>query len=279
MALLLDGRKVAIEVKTILKQKIESLQQMGVNPGLAVILVGEDPASRIYADMLRKTAKTLGICFYFHKFPADTTQEQLIKVIKNLNGDKDIHGILPLMPLPKQLDADGIAESILPDKDVDSIHPYNVGLVSQGKSTWSPCTPRAVMRILDYYKTDFTGKKVVIIGRSQVVGKPMLSLLLARNATVTICHSFTKDLAAEIQRADIVVAAVGKPGLVTGSMLKPGAVVADVGINEIDGNIIGDVDFESAAKVAGAITPVPGGVGTVSTVMVMEAVLRELKER
>lgn len=275
MAVLLDGKKTAEAQKGRIIRKIEELKAGGTTCTLAIILAGDDPASGIYANRLAKMGETVGIRVELHKLPADVAEAELLAVVERLNADAAVHGILPMMPLPGQLNADRLAAVIAPEKDVDAVNPVNAGLVATGRSRWAPCTPRAVMAILDFYNIPLAGKNAVIIGRSNVVGKPLFHLLLARDATVTVCHSKTANLAETVKQADIVIAAVGKAGLVTAAMVKPGAVVIDVGINEAGGKIVGDVSFDEVEAVAGAITPVPGGVGAVSTVMVMEAVLRK----
>jgi methylenetetrahydrofolate dehydrogenase (NADP+)/methenyltetrahydrofolate cyclohydrolase len=274
LALILDGKQVAAAAKDELKARVDKLASQGGKCGLAIVLVGEDPASRYYTNALAKLAGNLGVPAVVKELSGGISQAELLAVIEELNSDESISGILPMMPLPPQLDADSVAERVRPDKDVDAIHPLNVGLVAAGKSRWAPCTPRAVMAILDYYKIELSGRRAVIIGRSNVVGKPLAYLLLGRNATVTVCHSKTRDLAEVVRQGDIVIAAVGRPGLVGREMIAPGAVVIDVGINEVDGKIVGDVDFAAVEPVASAITPVPGGVGVVSNVMVIDAVLR-----
>jgi methylenetetrahydrofolate dehydrogenase (NADP+)/methenyltetrahydrofolate cyclohydrolase len=274
VALILDGKKVAAAEKIILKDIIAKLATGGVTCGLAVVRVGDDPASRIYMNRLDKLATAIGIRSQLHSLPVHTTQDEVLALIGRLNDDKGIHGIIPMMPMPPHIDVDIIGEAILASKDVDAIHPYNVGLFASGKSIWAASTPRAVMAILDYYEIELAGKQAIVIGRSNVVGKPMMHLLLSRNATVTVCHSKTVDLAGIVRQGDVVVTAVGCPGLITADMVKPGAVVVDVGINEVEHTIVGDVAYEEVAEVAGAITPVPGGVGAVSTIMVMYAVLR-----
>ena len=275
MALILDGKKAAEAQKDAIARKIAELQAQGVNCGLAIILAGDDAASAIYANRLVKLGEGLGIRTEVIRLNADVTEEELLNKVDQLNRDHSVQGILPMMPLPRHLNADRLAAAIAPEKDVDAINPVNAGLVASGRSRWAPCTPRAVMAILDFYGIELAGKQAVIIGRSNVVGKPLFHLLLGRDATVTVCHSKTAGLAETVRRADIVIAAVGKAGMVTAAMVKPGAVVIDVGINEVEGKIVGDVDYDQVSAVAGAITPVPGGVGAVSTVMVMEAVLRK----
>ncbi|MDR3562287.1 MAG: bifunctional 5,10-methylenetetrahydrofolate dehydrogenase/5,10-methenyltetrahydrofolate cyclohydrolase [Negativicutes bacterium] len=274
MAKILDGKQVAAALKTELAARAAALRAQGGKFGLAIVLVEGDAASRVYTNALVRLATSLGIPVVVEELAADVSQSELHSVIDRLNDDDAISGILPMMPLPAGLEADQLALRLSPDKDVDAMHPLNVGLVAAGRSRWAPCTPRAVMAVLDYYGVELAGRPAVVIGRSNVVGKPLFHLLLARSATVTVCHSKTKDLAAVVQQADIVVAAVGRPGLIGGGMIKPGAIVVDVGINELDGKIVGDVDFAAVEKIAAAITPVPGGVGTVSNLMVMDAVLR-----
>ena len=275
MPVIMEGKPAAAALRARLTQKVKTLEKMQIACGLAVILVGADPASKVYAEWLGKLCGNVGLPYHFAGLPADTTQDELTALIEQLNHNPDISGILPMMPMPVHIDMDVVAQDIDPQKDVDALHPLNVGLVAAGKSLWAPCTPRAVMMVLDYYGILIAGKHAVIAGRSNVVGKPLAQLLLGRDATVTVCHSKTPDLGKFLREADIVAAAVGRPGLVTADMIKKGAVVVDVGINESNGNIVGDVDFAGVSAVASAITPVPGGIGTVSTVMVLEAVLRK----
>lgn len=278
MALVLEGKSAAAAMRARLSAKAKKLAAEGVVCGLAVVLVGDDHASIIYAEWLGKLCSNLGIRYHLAALPADTTQADLLLEISQLNSNPDVSGILPMLPLPAQIDPDVVARSLDPEKDVDAMHPFNVGMVAAGKSLWAPCTPRAVMTVLDHYGIQIEGRHAVIVGRSNVVGKPLAQLLLGRNATVTICHSKTPDLAKFLVQADIVVAAIGKPQLIRSEMIRPGAVVVDVGINEMDGKIVGDVDFAAVSATAAAITPVPGGIGTVSTVMVAEAVLRKWQD-
>ena len=272
---ILYGKQVAAALRSKLEEKINEYEHFGVHYGLAIILVDGDHASSVYSNALVRLAESMGLTATIRNLPADVSQQELLLLIDELNADRSISGILPMMPLPRHLNSKEVAKRILPEKDVDSIHPLNAGLVATGKSRWAPCTPRAVMAILDYYKISVAGKNVVIVGRSNVVGKPLFHLMLARDATVTVCHSRTADLAQVVKQADIVVAAVGRPKFIGAAMIKDGAVVIDVGINEYDGEIVGDVDYEAVRHKASAITPVPGGVGTVSNIMVMEAVLRD----
>ena len=275
MALIMEGKPAAAAMRARLTEKAAKLRAEGIVCGLAVLLVGDDHASIIYADWLGKLCSSLGIRYHLAALPVETSEAEILTLIGQLNQNPEVSGILPMMPLPPQISADVLAKSIDPEKDVDALHPLNVGLVAAGKSPWAPCTPRAVMTILDHYGIEIAGKHAVIIGRSNVVGKPMAQLLLGRDATVTVCHSKTPNLAAFVKQADIVVAAAGRPNMIRGDMIRPGAVVVDVGINEMDGRTVGDVDFAQASANAAAISPVPGGVGTVSTVMVLEAVLRK----
>ncbi len=273
MAKILDGITVAKFERDKIKQTLESANQKKI-PALAIILAGGDPASQIYSQRLVKLGELLGIEVKVIQFPDQVDQSEIMGTIDKLNNDQSIGGILPMMPLPRHINADDVAQAIWPTKDVDAINPINVGMVAMGKSNWAPCTPRAVMAILDYYDINIAGKQAVIVGRSNVVGKPLFQLLLARNATVTVCHSHTNNLAAVVRQADIVIAAVGRPKMITADMIKPNATVVDVGINQVDDKIVGDVDFEAVEKVAGAITPVPGGVGSVSTTMVIKTLMR-----
>ncbi|HWR30532.1 MAG TPA: tetrahydrofolate dehydrogenase/cyclohydrolase catalytic domain-containing protein [Negativicutes bacterium] len=278
MGLVMEGKPAAAAMRARLTEKALKLREQKIACGLAVLLVGDDHASIIYAEWLGKLCSTLGISYHLAALSGETTEAEVLELIGQLNQNPDVSGILPMMPMPHQINPDTVARSINPDKDVDSMHPLNVGLVAAGKSPWAPCTPRAVMTVLDYYKIPLAGKHAVIVGRSNVVGKPLAQLLLARDATVTICHSKTPDLGFFLRQADLVVAAIGRPRMIVAGMIKPGAVVVDVGINNLEGRIVGDVDYEGVSTVASAITPVPGGIGTVSTVMVLEAVLRKWQE-
>ena len=278
MTLLMEGKPAAALLRARLAEKAKKLREQKISCGLAVLLVGDDHASIVYAEWLGKLCGNLGIPYHLAALPGETTQKEILELMEQLNRNPEVSGILPMMPMPAQVDPDIVVRSIDPDKDVDALHPLNVGLVAAGKSPWAPCTPRAVMTVLDHYEIPLAGKHAVIVGRSNVVGKPLAQLLLARDATVTICHSRTPDLPYFLRQADLVVAAAGKPRFITAPMIKPGAVVVDVGINDLNGQIVGDVDFVGASAVASAITPVPGGIGTVSTVMVLEAVLRKWQD-
>ena len=263
---IIDGKAFAATIRAeVARDTALFREKTGIQPGLAVVLVGNDPASEVYVRNKGIQAKEAGFASLEYKLPADTTQEALLAKVAELNADPQVHGILVQLPLPKHLDADAVLNAITPDKDVDGFHPVNVGRLWTGNPVSIPCTPLGCALILKDRLGDLSGKRAIVIGRSNIVGKPMAALLLAANATVTIAHSRTADLAARCREADIVIAAVGKPELVRGDWLKPGATVLDVGINRIaDGNktrLVGDVHFASAAEVAGAITPVPGGIG------------------
>ena len=265
-AAIIDGKAFAATIRAQVAQETAAFREKtGIQPGLAVVLVGKDPASEVYVRNKGIQAKEAGFNSLEYRLPENTTQAELLTQVAALNADPQVHGILVQLPLPAHLDADAVLNAIAPDKDVDGFHPVNVGRLWTGNPVSVPCTPLGCALILKDRLGDLSGKRAIVIGRSNIVGKPMAALLLAANATVTIAHSRTADLAARCREADIVIAAVGKPELVRGDWLKPGATVLDVGINRIaDGNktrLVGDVHFASAAEVAGAITPVPGGIG------------------
>ena len=264
------GKTVAQARKTVLLEHMQALVDQGVTITLGILLVGDDSAAKMYATFMEKVAKGANFGTELVELPATATQEEVEAVIHRFNGDERIYGVLPLMPMPKHIDSEAVIGVLDPAKDIDGLTTYNIGLVSSGKGGYVPCTPKACMAIIDYYGIELAGKKVVVLGRSQVVGKPVALLALERNATVTICHSRTQDLEGELVQADVVIAAVGKAHMVHGSMLKEGCVVIDVGINDLEGQTVGDVDFASASEVASAITPVPGGVGSVTTTMMLE---------
>lgn len=250
---------------------MEVLKEKGINPGLAVIIVGDDPASRVYVNNKKKACEEVGVYSEEYALPKETKQEELIELIEKLNNDKKISGILVQLPLPEGIDEEAVINAINPKKDVDAFHPVNVGKIMVGNYDFVPCTPAGVMELIKESGIDVSGKECVIVGRSNIVGKPQAMLLLHSNATVTICHSKTKDLKEKTKNADVLVVAVGRPNFITGDMIKPGAVVIDVGINRLENKkLVGDVDFESAEKVAGAITPVPGGVGPMTIAMLMK---------
>ena len=265
-ARVIDGKAFAADVRARVAQQVAALAQKGIIPGLAVVLVGEDPASQVYVRSKGKQTVEAGMKSFERKLSPDTTQEELLAVVAELNADPQVHGILVQLPLPKHLDADLVINAIDPAKDVDGFHISNVGLLGTGQKSMVPCTPLGcIMLLRDLHGRDLSGMNAVVVGRSNIVGKPMAQLLLGESCTVTIAHSRTKDLAAVCRQADILVAAVGRPQMITGDFVKPGATVIDVGINRIerDGKnvLVGDVDYASASAVAGAITPVPGGVG------------------
>src|SRR5210317_1391657 len=266
-AQIIDGKAFAAKVRGQVAEHVTRIkEENGITPGLAVVLVGEDPASQVYVRSKGKQTVEAGMNSYEHKLDADTSQDDLLKLIADLNADKDVHGILVQLPLPKHLNEDLVINSIAPEKDVDGFHISNVGLLGTGQKSMVPCTPLGCLMMLRDYHGSLSGMNAVAIGRSNIVGKPMAQLLLGDSCTVTIAHSRTKDLPAVVRGADIVVAAVGRPEMVPGDWIKPGATVIDVGINRIDKpeggtRLVGDVDYASCAEVAGAITPVPGGVG------------------
>ena len=288
-AIRIDGKAKAAELSENIKQETASLtRDHGITPGLAVVIIGEDPASQVYVRNKKRTAEACGFHSVQHSLPADVSQEDVLDLVQALNEDEAIHGILVQLPLPDHLDEQRITQSIAPSKDVDGFHYINIGKLTAGDTAdaFVPCTPAGCMLMIeDHLGTDLSGLGAVVIGRSNIVGKPMASLLLARNATVTITHSRTKDLPAVVRGADIVVAAVGRPNMVGGDWIKPGAVVIDVGINrvemEIDGEkkskLVGDVNYDEASRVARAITPVPGGVGPMTITMLMANTLRSAK--
>ena len=264
------GKPVAQAHKAVLQENMQPLLAQGVTITLGILLVGDDSAAHMYATFMEKVAKGANFGTKLVQLPETATQEEVEAVIREFNEDAAIYGVLPLMPMPKHIDTEAVISALDPAKDIDGLTTYNIGLVSSGKGGYVPCTPKACMAIIDHYGIDLAGKKVVVLGRSQVVGKPVALLALDRNATVTICHSKTQNLEAELAQADVVIAAVGKAHMVHGTMLKPGCVVIDVGINDLEGQTVGDVEFDSAKTVASAITPVPGGVGSVTTTMMLE---------
>lgn len=264
------GKPVAQARKAVLQEKMQALVDQGITITLGILLVGDDSAAKMYATFMEKVAKGANFDTELVELPETATQEEVEAVIQRFNTDERIYGVLPLMPMPKHIDNEAVIGALDSRKDIDGLTTYNIGLVSSGKGGYVPCTPKACMAIVDHYGISLSGKKVVVLGRSQVVGKPVALLALERNATVTICHSKTENLEAELAQADVVIAAVGKAHMVHGSMLKPECVVIDVGINDLDGQTVGDVEFASASEVASAITPVPGGVGSVTTTMMLE---------
>lgn len=271
MATRMDGKAVSAKVKEQVAEEVAALREKGICPGLAVVIVGEDPASHIYVNNKKKACQATGIHSEEYALPASTTQEELLALVDTLNHKEDIHGILVQSPLPKGLDEGAVVEAIDPQKDVDAFHAYNVGKIMMGDYHFLPCTPAGIMELLQAYDIPVEGKRCVVIGRSNIVGKPMAMLLLHQNGTVTICHSRTKDLPEVTRQADILVSAVGKSRFVTAEMVKPGAVVIDVGMNrDENGKLCGDVDFAAVEPVASYITPVPGGVGPMTIAMLLK---------
>ena len=272
MAEMISGKLVSAEVRKNLKAEIsEFIDATKVTPGLAVILVGDDPASAVYVRNKHKGCLEVGINSYEITMPKETTEDELIAKIDELNADDKVHGILVQLPLPKHISEEKIINRISPAKDVDAFHPVNVGKITNGKYDFIPCTPAGIMELLHFYNVEISGKECVVIGRSNIVGKPMALLLLAENGTVTVCHSRTKDLAEVARRADILVVAIGKPNFVGADMVKPGAVVIDVGINRLDdGKLCGDVNYAEVEPIASKITPVPGGVGPMTITMLLK---------
>ena len=279
MSKLIDGKIISASVKQRVAQGVAELKEKGINVCLAVIIVGEDPASKIYVANKKKACEALGIISQEYALPADTTMDELLGLIDVLNNEKNVNGILCQMPLPRHLDEKVVINAISAEKDVDAFHPVNVGHIMIGDYDFVPCTPAGIMEMLEYEGISPEGKNCVVIGRSNIVGKPMSMLLLHKNGTVTTCHSRTKNLKEVCLNADILVAAVGKAKFVTADMVKPGAVVIDVGMNRDGGVLCGDVDFENVKDVASAITPVPGGVGPMTIAMLMQNTLTAAKKQ
>ena len=276
-AQIIDGKSIAAEIRSDLKVRIDRLKEKGITPGLTVVLVGDDPASQTYVRSKQRTSGEIGINSNVIELPEDTAQSELIDLIEQLNQDDTVHGILVQLPLPRHFDTDAVIQAVSPSKDVDGFHPINVGNLWAGLAdSFAPCTPVGIMELLRRTGVDPAGMNAVVIGRSNIVGKPMAGLLLKANATVTICHSRTKDLEAHVKNADILIVAIGQPRFVKDSWIKPGAVIIDVGMNRVDGKLCGDVD-ESVKKVASHITPVPGGVGpmTIAQLLVNTVIAAE----
>src|SRR5918996_304819 len=280
MASIIDGKPVAKEVRKQIKEEVEGLERRwGMAPGLGVVLVGDDPGSHIYVKNKEKACREVGIKSYEHLLPATVSERDLLALVHNLNKDKNVHGILVQLPLPAHVRSEKILEAISPHKDIDGFHPVSQGMLLLGGDGFKPCTPMGIMKLLDAIGTDPKGKNAVVVGRSNIVGKPVALMLLGRHATVTICHSRTASLRDEVGRADILVVAIGKPRFVRGDWVKPGAVVIDVGVNRLpNGKLCGDVEFEVAKDRAAAITPVPGGVGPMTICMLLHNTLKAAKE-
>lgn len=275
---ILDGKAASKQVRTGLKAEVEAFAaETGVTPHLAAVLVGDDPASAVYVRNKERACAKAGIKSTLHRLSSETSGNELLSLVQQLNEDAGVHGILVQLPLPNQIQEQRILDSVAPGKDVDCFHPMNVGLMSQGRPRFLPCTPHGIQELLRLHDVETSGMHAVVIGRSEIVGKPMAAMLVQRgdqaNCTVTVCHSGTRDLPAIIKQADLLVVAIGKPEFVTGDMIKSGAVVVDVGINRVGEKLVGDVDFESAAESASAITPVPGGVGPMTIAMLLKNTL------
>lgn len=280
MAIIIDGKKTSADIKAEIAIETEAFKtETGVTPGLAVVIVGSDPASQVYVRNKCRACEAVGFYSEKYEMPENTAEDELIALIEKLNEDRNIHGILVQLPLPRHIDVEKVLLTIKPEKDVDAFHPYNTGKIMQGKYDFLPCTPAGVMELLKRYNVEIKGKNCVVIGRSDIVGKPMAMLLLQADGTVTICHSKTKNLAEICASADIIVAAVGRANFVGGDMVKDGAVVIDVGINRLEnGSLCGDVNYAEASEKASAITPVPGGVGPMTIAMLMRNTLTAAKK-
>lgn len=277
MANLIDGKAVAAKIREEVIAEVAQLREMGTAPKLAVILVGDDPASVVYAKSKQTAANKVGIDFELFNMPSSTEEAEVLNLIAKLNADQNVHGIMVELPLPKHIAKEKVMSAVDPKKDVDGVHPINRGYILSGEEGLFPATPQSCIEIMLRSGIEISGKHAVIVGRGETVGKPLVFLILKHNATVTVCHSRTPDLGAFTRQADIVIAAVGKAKMIKGDMIKPGAVVVDAGINEIEGGICGDVDFAAAKEVAGAITPVPGGVGSLTTVLIFKNLLKGIR--
>jgi len=278
MAHIIDGKAIARKLRAAITTEVAQLETLGVRPGLAVVLVGDNPASKVYVGMKEKACRDVGIFSDEHTLPAETGEAELLALINRLNNDERIHGILVQLPLPKHINESRVLEAIAPHKDVDGFHPYNVGRLVTGKPAFRPCTPYGIMVMLQETGIDLTGKEVVIVGRSNIVGKPVAFMCLQQHATVTVCHTRTVDLPKKIAMADVLIAAVGRPEVIRGEWIKQGAVVIDVGVNRVgEKKLVGDVEFEAAAQRASHITPVPGGVGPMTITMLLQNTLQAAK--
>lgn len=278
-ARIIDGKQIAEDIRAELKNEVDELKAQGVIPGLAVVIVGEDPASQVYVRNKGKGCEELGMYSETHELPVETSEDQLLSLVDELNTKETIDGVLVQLPLPGHIDENKVLVRIDPDKDVDGFHPVNVGRLVVGEDAFEPCTPHGCIELLKRSGVVMEGAEAVVVGRSNIVGKPVSIMLLRENATVTICHSRTKDLAGVIRRADIIIAAVGKPRMITADMVKDGAAIIDVGINRVDGKLVGDVDFEAVKEKAGAITPVPGGVGPMTITMLLTNTVKSARKR
>jgi len=277
VATLIDGKKVAAEIREEIKTQIATLKTKGITPKLSVLLVGDDPASVVYARAKEKACANIGMAYELFVLPETTAESEVISLLDRLNQDQTVHGILVEFPLPKGLSKERISQAISPLKDVDGLHPVNRGHLISGNDGLFPATPQSCIELLLRYQVDLKGKDVVLVGRGETVGKPLVFMLLNQNATVTVCHTKTLTLSAHTRRADIIVAAVGQAKMITADMVKPGAIVIDAGINRTESGLTGDVDFAAVEKVAGAISPVPGGVGSLTTVLIQRNVLKAIQ--
>jgi len=279
LARILDGKEVAAQVREQIKMRCLELEKQGKIPGLAVVLVGDDPASAIYVGQKEKACREVGFVSFRHEMPADSDEREILELIDRLNSDKRVHGILVQLPLPGSLSQERIIWEIDPEKDVDGFHPVNAGRLACGLWGVVPCTPKGIIRLLNSFHLPLEGKRAVVVGRSNTVGKPLAQLLIGENMTVTVCHSRTGDLKEETRRADLIVASAGQPGIIHGSMVKEGAIVVDVGIHRTPEGIVGDVKFSEVSRIASWITPVPGGVGPMTIAMLLENNLELLEGR
>lgn len=276
-ARIIDGRKIASEIRSEVREKVAGLKESGISPKLCVVLVGDDPASVIYARSKERACRKSGIDYELFTFPGDAQESEVIDKLKELSADPSCHGIMVELPLPKHMDKQRVVMAVDPLKDVDGINPANRGMMFTQKSGLFPVTPQSCIEILKRDGISLEGKDVCLIGRGDTVGKPLVFLLLNENATVTVCHTRTKDLASHTKKADVIVAAAGKAGLVTKDMVRPGAIAVDAGINQVDGKTVGDVDFEGVSEVAAAITPVPGGVGSLTTALLQNNLIKAIQ--
>jgi methylenetetrahydrofolate dehydrogenase (NADP+)/methenyltetrahydrofolate cyclohydrolase len=277
---ILDGRALSLKIKSKAKEEIKTLREKGITPGLAVVIIGDDPASHTYVKMKEKACEEVGIYSILHKMPADISQEKIIETIEMMNVNPNIDGILIQLPLPKHIDTTKILQTVTATKDVDGFHPFNVGKLSLKLDTFTPCTPLGVMKLLKEYDIDPKGLDSCIVGASDIVGKPMMNLLLNANATVDICHIYTKNLKEHTKRADLLIVGVGKPDLISEDMVKDGAIVIDIGINRLEsGKLVGDVTYDSVSKKCSYITPVPGGVGPMTIAMLLENTIKATRNR
>jgi methylenetetrahydrofolate dehydrogenase (NADP+)/methenyltetrahydrofolate cyclohydrolase len=271
---IIDGKQIALDIRAEVKEEAKDLVDKGVTPGLATVLVGDDPASAVYVRSKRKACAEAGIKAWDHDLPASTPQKDLLDLLADLNADDAVHGILVQLPLPEHIDEQAVLEAVSPEKDADGFHPTNLGRLLAGRALVAPATPSGIQELLIRSNVETSGAEVCVVGRSNIVGKPLAALMMQKgpgaNATVTVCHTGTRDLADHTRKADILVAAIGRAHAITGPMIKPGAIVIDVGINRTDDGLVGDVDFEAAKEVAAAITPVPGGVGPMTIAMLLK---------